>query len=70
MLSKTQLYNKSTPCIRRGIVYFLFKRKEIVYVGSTLNLWVRLDTHKKVKDFDRFTFVWCDEYERIPKPLK
>lgn len=39
------------PCI-----YYLFKGEEIVYVGSTANIYSRIAKHIKTKDFDSFTY--------------
>lgn len=47
----------NTPCI-----YFLFKENKIVYVGQTTNIYQRITTHKKSKNFDSFSFF--DIYEK------
>lgn len=48
-------------------IYFLFLKKELVYIGKTENFPNRLKTHNKV--FDRVRFIECDpsvllHYER------
>lgn len=40
------------PC-----VYFLCKDDKVIYVGQTVNLYVRLDYHRKHKDFDSVFFI-------------
>ena len=42
-------------------VYFLLKRYEIVYVGQSLNVFNRIQQHRKDKDFDRFAWVNVDQ---------
>ncbi len=41
-------------------VYFLCKGKEVVYVGQSRNLLVRISNHKRDKDFDRIFLYPCD----------
>ncbi|CAM0102771.1 hypothetical protein PODOV084v1_p0041 [Vibrio phage 340E47.2] len=38
-------------------VYFLIRDSKIVYVGQTINLEVRLTTHRQSKDFDSYNFI-------------
>lgn len=40
----------------RGI-YFLIKDDQVIYVGKTINMYVRLTMHLPDKDFDRLTFL-------------
>ncbi len=44
------------PCI-----YFLIKDEEIVYVGKTVDLMMRISSHLKTKDFDSFNYMVCDK---------
>ncbi len=48
---------------KRAGVYFLFSKKNLVYVGKTTNLYMRLNNHVRdgKKIFDSFSFV---EYGR------
>lgn len=48
-------------------VYFLLKKSEIVYIGRTENIGIRLGGHrngKKKKDFDRFRIIECLDSEK------
>lgn len=40
-------------------IYFLFKRKELIYIGRTTHFPARVKTHKK--DFDRIRFIPCSK---------
>lgn len=40
-------------------IYFLFQRKELVYIGKTKRFPTRVKQHKK--DFDRMRFIPCLE---------
>ena len=46
-------------------VYLLYKNDEIVYVGQTTQLFIRLNTHSKTKDFDQFSYISCESYEEM-----
>jgi hypothetical protein len=46
---------------KRCGIYFLIKNDEIVYVGQSVNIHNRIATHENVKDFDRFTYVECEQ---------
>lgn len=39
-------------------VYFLFKRDELIYVGQSENVYIRLGFHAD-KEFDSFAFIEC-----------
>jgi hypothetical protein len=41
-------------------VYFLIAAGEIVYVGQSVNVFARLASHQRGKDFDRFGYITCD----------
>jgi hypothetical protein len=43
-----------------GYVYFLIKGSEVVYVGQTVDLHTRLNSHKRNKDFDKYNFIRCN----------
>ena len=44
-------------------VYFLYKGDEIVYVGQSICVWRRINTHiqEGFKDFDSYSVLPCDE---------
>jgi hypothetical protein len=46
------------------VIYYLYKDSEIVYIGSTKNLWSRLSTHIKEKDFDSYEIEKTTEKDR------
>jgi hypothetical protein len=50
------------PLIRRSGVYFLKLRGEIVYVGQSVNMFVRVNSHLD-KEFDEVLFFACEPHE-------
>jgi hypothetical protein len=50
------------PLIRRSGVYFLKLRGEIVYVGQSVNMFVRVNSHLG-KEFDEVLFFACEPHE-------
>lgn len=44
---------------RKCGIYFLIKDEKIVYVGQSINIQNRVQQHRMIKDFDRFTYVEC-----------
>lgn len=40
-------------------IYALWKDRQIVYIGQTVNLETRLSAHRKEKDFDQYSFFKC-----------
>jgi hypothetical protein len=40
-------------------IYFLIKEKEIVYVGQSTNVFLRIAHHMGARDFDSWSFVPC-----------
>jgi excinuclease UvrABC nuclease subunit len=44
-------------------VYFLFKDTELVYVGQSNNILLRVQTHTKRLDFDRYAYLSCSKDE-------
>lgn len=42
-------------------VYFLIDTNKVVYVGQSVNVYARLCTHKREKQFDRYTVLPCSE---------
>lgn len=43
-------------------VYFLVNKGEVVYVGQSTNIHMRIAKHIGVKDFDSFHFAECDKF--------
>jgi len=50
--SKKELAADAGAC-----VYFLYLNDEVVYVGQSANLVVRLSGHSKQREFDSFSFI-------------
>jgi hypothetical protein len=46
-----------------GFVYFLVHKKEIVYVGQTIQLTQRIGSHKKDKTFDHALYFKCNRLD-------
>lgn len=44
----------SNPCI-----YFLFKDSNLIYVGKSIQLHVRVSTHRKDKEFTHYSYIYC-----------
>lgn len=42
-------------------IYFLYKRKKLVYIGQTINLLSRLYSHEI--DFDAIRFIPCRQFD-------
>jgi hypothetical protein len=40
-------------------VYFLWRGDELVYIGQAVNLFARVATHLRDKEFDGFSYVPC-----------
>lgn len=49
---KVFLHNQEYPCI-----YFLIKKRKIVYVGESTSITKRLASHKSDKDYDKVFFI-------------
>jgi hypothetical protein len=47
--------------VASGCVYFLLLKNQVVYVGQTMNLLSRLQSHRKDKEFDDVWFVIVDQ---------
>ena len=54
-IEKINLIDNSVPC-----VYTLYSGDNAIYVGQTVDLLTRLNTHSKDKDFDSFSFFKAD----------
>lgn len=40
-------------------IYFLIDKNEVVYVGQSKDIYTRINTHRKHKVFDTFTYIRC-----------
>jgi hypothetical protein len=45
-------------------VYFLFLKDQLIYIGSSYNIFQRINIHKKSKIFDCFSFIQTSKDER------
>lgn len=46
-------------------IYALWDQGEIVYIGQSTQLYSRLQTHKRTKDFDSFSFFECGNKQEM-----
>ena len=60
LLSETDIVNAANPWELATGVYFLIDSKKIVYVGQSVNVYVRIASHGD-KVFDSFAFIPCDK---------
>lgn len=60
LLTSQQIVNQSTPWGNLSGVYFLIDGNEVVYVGQSVNVFSRINSHKD-KKFDRYAYVNCDQ---------
>lgn len=58
--SKEQIVQSAAPWGNTVGVYFLIDGDEIVYVGQSINIMVRISTHND-KKFDRYAYIACDK---------
>jgi Uri superfamily endonuclease len=50
-----------TGCLNLdGGIYFLIKDGMIMYVGQAKNIVSRIIDHRKIKQFDRWSWIHCD----------
>jgi len=59
LLSADEIIAKSDPILQSSGVYFLIKNGSIVYVGQSTDVHARIATHRRDKEFDRVTIIWC-----------
>lgn len=57
MLSKEEILKNSTTEFNYQGVYFLIKKDEIVYVGSSVSIPTRIASHYRLLDFDSYSFI-------------
>lgn len=43
-------------------IYFLIKKTKVVYVGQSINIEKRINSHKRNKNFDRVYTIECEEF--------
>lgn len=48
-------------------VYFLFNNDELIYIGKSINIFQRLQSHLKDKYFDSYSFFKCDSEDNATK---
>lgn len=62
------LPKRQSPDLHSG-VYFLFKGDELVYIGQSVSVHSRVETHRSLRliDFDAYAFHACerDQLKRI-----
>ena len=58
--------NETKAHPRKGIhcVYLLIKDSEVIYIGRSQNLKIRLGQHKRDKDFDKHEFYRCESINK------
>lgn len=65
LLNEDYLANKQTIEKIGCGVYFLLKDEEVVYVGKSKNIGLRVKGHadESTKIFDSFSYILCNEYD-------
>lgn len=58
--------NRKTPYVRRGGVYFLFDGEDLVYVGKSIDVVARINTHRKNKVFTTWAFIELHVFDQGP----
>jgi hypothetical protein len=65
--SMAEIVMHSMPACSQVGVYFLIRLGEVKYVGKTVNLYHRLDQHRRDgKAFDSYSFIPCTK-EQLPE---
>lgn len=62
-MSEVDIVRGSSAAHSQVGVYFLIKSGRIVYVGQSVQVATRIESHKNTKDFDSFSFITCDVRE-------
>ncbi len=44
-------------------IYFLILKGRVIYVGQSIDIYNRINSHKKDKDFDNVMYIKCNEEE-------
>jgi hypothetical protein len=54
-----EIKSNRVKCVNTSAVYFLFNRGQLVYIGQTLNLYVRIGDHRSESWFkwDSFSYI-------------
>ncbi len=55
---KIEILEKHSSLPKIGI-YFLFKNNQLVYIGQSIDIELRIRNHYKEKDFDTYSYVLC-----------
>ena len=58
LLSEKELIKSSLPWDSASGVYFLISGQEIIYVGQSVNVFLRISQHRD-KNFDKYVFIPC-----------
>ena len=58
LLELPNLLKRSIPLAGTPGIYFLFANGQLMYVGRSINLWRRIEEHKR-RSFDSYSFVPC-----------
>lgn len=61
LLNHGEILSLQTSVRRYCGIYFLILNGEIVYVGQSINIWSRIDSHRADKEFDGIAFEQCEE---------
>jgi hypothetical protein len=59
LLRCDEIVSASQPWLNVSGVYFLIAGTEVVYVGQSVGVFARIQSHTQYKNFDRFAFVPC-----------
>lgn len=61
MLTQKEIVKASQPFDDNNNcgVYFLVKKRSVIYVGQSINVHTRVQAHKRCKDFDSYCFIPC-----------
>lgn len=60
LLLEGEIVAGSVADFRTSGVYFLIKSGTIQYVGQSVNVFSRIDEHRKLKSFDSFSMIRCE----------
>ena len=63
LATKTQILEAATSFDRETGIYFLLNNKAIVYIGQSVHIRTRVDTHRQEKriQFDSVAYILCEE---------
>lgn len=64
LMEKPELLSMSRP-MENYALYFLFRGKELVYVGRSSSVFARLESHEGTKIYDRYAILPCRTEEEM-----